>query len=191
MTNVSLYAISQLVESRQSFEDSVSIHYDEVVHNVSLRIGKSGDVGKEDIGALLFWKRLSARTRWVPKLMSLSDDHVRDVTRGVVSAARDTTFATADAATEARRLLSVLPGFMRGDALASAVIFAAAPERMAVYDQRAQEALEGLGFTLTARPGRYGRYIQLLEEIRGEVNEQLGLSWRARDVDVALYQLGA
>lgn len=55
-----------------------------------------------------------------------------------------------------------MPGLRTGDVLASAVLTAAAPTRMAVYDRRVQHALDTLGLTLTPAPGRYGRYLQLL-----------------------------
>jgi hypothetical protein len=85
--------------------------------------------------------------------------------------------------------LTPLPGLAHGDALASAVCFAAAPHRLAVYDKRADRGLSRVGLPLDRRPGRYGRYLQLLEQCRTELAER-GHSWSARQVDLALYQLG-
>jgi hypothetical protein len=48
-----------------------------------------------------------------------------------------------------RAALAPLPGFRTGDALASAVLTAAAPDRMAVYDWRAHTALHTLGVSPT------------------------------------------
>ncbi len=161
-----------------------------MLEQVARRIRESGSVGKLDIGALVFWKRLNASTKWVRRLMDTSDEEVRRITRDVVVAANDLTGTVSDAAAEARRLLSPLPGFARGDAVASAVIYAAAPDRMAVYDRRAQRGLERLGLILTTKPGRYGRYMELVETVRTAVTEQSGISWTARHVDLAFFQLG-
>ena len=61
---------------------------------------------------------------------------------------------------------------------------------MAVYDRRAHAGLVKLGLKLDNGPGRYKRYMGLLEECR---SEQLGegVWWTARQVDLALYWLGA
>lgn len=93
------------------------------------------------------------------------------------------------AASAGRRALAALPGFKNGDALASALLLAAAPERMAVYDRRAQSGLRTLGFALSAAPGRYARYMRLVEDLR-VIAKRHGHPWTARDVDVALYELG-
>lgn len=86
--------------------------------------------------------------------------------------------------------MAALPGFARGDALASALLLAAAPSRMAVYDRRAQAALAALGLQLSAAPGRYGRYMALVESLREELSAARAADWTARDVDLALFALG-
>ncbi|MEU0402067.1 hypothetical protein ABZ318_17875 [Streptomyces sp. NPDC006197] len=60
---------------------------------------------------------------------------------------------------------------------------------MAVYDSRAQRALETLGLTLTDDSGRYGRYMGLIDDllIRRKPSER---EWTARDVDIALFWIG-
>ncbi|MFF9322266.1 hypothetical protein ACF1BP_36055 [Streptomyces sp. NPDC014735] len=83
-----------------------------------------------------------------------------------------------------------LPGFRTGDALASAVLTASAPQRMAVYDRRVQHALDTLGLILTPAPGRYGRYMQLLDDLLRHSGAHAD-TWTARDVDTALYWTGA
>lgn len=67
------------------------------------------------------------------------------------------------AAAAGRSAISPLPGFESGDALAAALLLAAAPARMAVYDRRAQAGLEALGHALSPTRGRYSRYMELVE----------------------------
>lgn len=47
--------------------------YDEVLYEVVERVMRSGSIGKADIGALLFWKRLQANTPWVTRLHLVPD----------------------------------------------------------------------------------------------------------------------
>ena len=121
--------------------------------------------------------------------MALPDSHVRTVTERAVTAVRDTAVPRAEAARAGRGIIWELPGFRTGDALASAVLTAAAPTRMAVYDRRVQHALDTLGLTLTPAPGRYGRYLQLLDDLleHGAAHTD---GWTARDIDTALYWTG-
>ncbi|MFC9219266.1 hypothetical protein ACFT8W_00295 [Streptomyces hygroscopicus] len=178
-----------LIPARASYLADVSPHYDEVLHDVAQRTEHTRSLGKTDIAALVAWKRLSAQTRWMTELMSLPDTHVRAVTERAVAAVRDTTLTRSEAARTGRGIIWELPGFRTGDALASAILTAAAPQRMAVYDQRVQHALDSLGLTLTPTPGRYGRYLQLLEDLLhyGGVHAD---GWSARDIDTALYWTG-
>ena len=97
--------------------------------------------------------------------MSLPDLEVRTSTARAVAAVCDERVPTPAAAFQGRRLWSSLPGFTTGDALASAVPVAAAPHRMAVFDQRAHHGLELLGETLSSSPGRYGRCMQLIDDL--------------------------
>lgn len=173
--------------ARSSVDNRV---YDELLCEVADRVDQSGSIGKADIGALLFWKRLQANTPWAGRLQLLPDSRVRHVTAGAVLAVRDDTLDIAEAAGRGRAALSSLPGFVRGDALASALLLAAAPTRMAVYDRRAQRALGLLGLSLTAARGRYGRYMGMVEQIRDEVSTVAAGPWTARDVDLALFHLG-
>jgi hypothetical protein len=179
----------RLAAALEAFNAGRSSAYDEVLYEVADRIRASGSVGKADIGALLFWKRLRADTAWVRHLMVLEDREVRGITAEAVTAVHDVSMPIADAAARGRGALSPLPGFESGDALASAVLVAAAPERMAVYDRRAQSGLEALGLKLSRARGRYGRYMQLVEDIRRHASSR-DVAWSARDVDLALYQLG-
>lgn len=178
-----------LRESHATYASEVSPHYDEVLQEVSSRIRITASIGKTDIGALLFWKRLRANTPWVSKLMVMPDKDVRAVTEKAVSAVNSLDMTTPMAASVGRGALSPLPGFKSGDALASALLLAAAPERMAVYDRRAMAALKKLGLSLSTASGRYGRYMALVEDLRAVANSH-GHTWTARDVDIALYWLG-
>jgi hypothetical protein len=179
-----------LIPARAGYLDDVSAHYDEVLHEVTQRTEHTGSLGKTDIAALVVWKRLTAQTRWATDLMSLPDTHVRAVTERAVTAVRDTTLPRSEAARTGRSIIAELPGLRTGDALASAVLTAAAPQRMAVYDRRVQHALNTLGLTLTPAPGRYGRYLQLLDDLLSHRAARAG-GWSARDIDTALYQMGA
>uniref|UniRef100_A0AAU2UW22 Uncharacterized protein n=1 Tax=Streptomyces sp. NBC_00003 TaxID=2903608 RepID=A0AAU2UW22_9ACTN len=179
-----------LVPARAGYLAGVSPHYDEVFHDVAQRTEHAGSLGKTDIAALVVWKRLSAQTRWVSALMSLPDAQVRSVTERAVTAVRDTALPPGEAARTGRGIIWELPGFRTGDALASAILTAAAPQRMAVYDQRVQHALDTLGLTLTHTPGRYGRYLQLLDDLLRHGGTQAD-GWTARDIDTALHWTGA
>lgn len=178
-----------LIPARAGYLAAVSPHYDEVFHDVVQRTEHAGSLGKTDIAALVVWKRLSAQTRWVTELMSLPDTHVRAVTERAVTAVRDTALTPGEAARTGRGIIWELPGFRTGDALASAILTAAAPHRMAVYDRRVQHALDTLGLTLSPTPGRYGRYLQLLDDLLHHGGAPAD-GWTARDIDTALYWTG-
>ncbi|MFE0627945.1 hypothetical protein ACFW3D_13370 [Streptomyces sp. NPDC058864] len=180
---------STLSAAREAYRAAVPAAYDEVLTEVAERARDSGSLGKTDIAALVVWKRLQASTAWVVELMNLLDAEVRAVTAAAVHAVRDQDAPRGAAAREGRRALLPLPGCRHGDALASALLTAAAPDRMAVYDRRAQFGLERLGYQLTPAPGRYGRYMDLLDDLL--VRSGPGADgWTARDVDTALYWLG-
>ncbi|WP_220126160.1 hypothetical protein [Pseudarthrobacter sp. B4EP4b] len=121
--------------------------------------------------------------------MVLADTEVRGTTAHAVSAVNDAALEVASAAAERRKALSGLPGFVRGDALASALLTAAAPDRMAVYVRRAQTGLERLGLSLSAARGRYGRYMTIVVGLASEA-ERRGHPWSPREVDLALFALG-
>lgn len=167
-----------------------STSYDEVLQEISSRIDESGSIGKADIGALVFWKRLRADTTWAMRLHSEPERDVRRVTARAVTAVRDSTIEIPEAAKRGRTALSSLPGFRGGDALASALLVAAAPDRMAVYDTRAHRALTALDIELSSSRGRYSRYMKIMEGLAHEAEGQ-GLAWSPRDVDKALYWLSA
>lgn len=173
----------------EQYVRGASDFYDEVLNEVATRAEQTGSLGKADIGALVTWKRLNASTRWVTHLMDTPEAHVRQASARAREAALATQLSTEECARTARSALSPLPGFGTGDALASAVIHALAPNRMAVYDRRAQNGIELLGLSLTPKPGRYGRYMALVEELCAET-EDSNLELGPREVDLALFTLG-
>lgn len=109
-----------LREAHTRYMAEISPTYDAVLNEVAQRIQESGSTGKADIGALLFWKRPRADTPWVRNLRSMTDKDSRDSTKKAVSAVNDDLLAIPEAAGIGRAALSPLPGFERGDALASA-----------------------------------------------------------------------
>jgi hypothetical protein len=178
-----------LEAAHTAYERQRAVAYDEVLVEVTACIAATGSVGKSDIGALLLWKRLRADTRWARQLMSMAEAEVRALTARAVDAVCDTDLPVPEAARLGRRLLSSLPGCTTGDALASALLVAAAPDRMAIYDRRAQRGLELLGHSLSPSRGRYSRYMHLIGELL-DLAHQHNHPWIARDVDLALYWLG-
>ena len=137
---------------------------------------------------LSFWKRLRADTPWVTKLLQWPDAEVREVTgRAVVAARQGDVIKSAG---DAREMLRELPGFGQGTALASALLTAAAPGRLAVYDKHARSGLRKIELELTDEaPHFYARYMILIEQCRAE-GADVGNRWSARDVDLALWNLG-
>ncbi|MBB4761414.1 hypothetical protein ACFQFC_35210 [Amorphoplanes digitatis] len=167
----------------------VSSHYDETLHEVIERVASAGSLGKLDIGALYFWKRIP-QGKWAADLMVLPESTVRAITAKAVVAASDPTATIPNAGRAARAALRPLPGFKTGDALASAAIVAAAPDRMAVYDRRAHKGLKRLGLKLANGSDRYSRYMTLIEDLRAELNSHGFGTRTAREIDLALYWLG-
>lgn len=121
--------------------------------------------------------------------MNTSDQEVREATEAVYKFANNELLSVPDAARESRLALGSVPGFTTGDALASAVIVAAAPKRMAIYDRRAHKGLDLLNIKLTNSRGRYSRY---MNEVQGLIQlfADHGQRWNAREVDQALFTLG-
>ena len=137
---------------------------------------------------LSFWKRLRVDTPWVTKLLEWPEPDVRKVTGRTVAAARRGDIIKA--AGDAREMLRELPGFGQGTALASALLTAAAPTRLAVYDKRARSGLQMVELELAdGAPRFYSRYMTLIEQCRAE-GADVGDRWSGRDVDLALWILG-
>ncbi|MEU6950224.1 hypothetical protein ABZ957_34180 [Streptomyces sp. NPDC046316] len=176
----------RLAAAHQAYTDTVSPYYDETLQEVTRRACASGSIGKADIGALLMWKRLRADTPWASELMALADTEVRHATAAATTAARNTTLSLCAGAQAGRAALAHLPGFRTGDALASAILTAAAPHRMAIYDRRAHSGLHTLGITLSNAPGRYSRYIEAIDQLLTAAPAPIR-TWTPRDIDTTLY----
>ena len=122
------------------------------------------------------------------RLHLLPDAEVRAATRAARDAMQTETELPA-AASAGRRALGPLPGFANGDALASAVLVALDPSRMAIYDRRAHAGLTELGLHLDHRFGRYSRYMTQVGALVGALNSSDD-PWSVRDVDLSLFWVG-
>lgn len=178
-----------LADARQKCRAIMPKEYDETLRDVIARVAAASSLGKSDLGALLLWKRIRVGA-WANALLCMADEDVRDITGKAVVAARDTEVDVADAARHARRALIKLPGARIGDAFPSAIILAAAPDRMAIYDYHAHLGLWRIGLRLNEKPGLYARYMALVEQCRAEVREHRYGDWSAREVDLALFICG-
>lgn len=176
--------VDRLVAARDEYEDPASEHYDEVLNEVADRAASVGSLGKVEIGALVVWKRLRANTPWVMSLMGKPDAEVREITAAARTAALDPSLSVVEAAGQARNALKSLPGWRKR--LASAILTALAPDRMAVYDRRAYSALSLLFDGDVPRSYSYADYMKTVDDLR----QQVGRGWRNRDVDLALFTLG-
>lgn len=121
--------------------------------------------------------------------MNTPDQDVREATAKTFLAANDGRLDIHEAAKPARSALGSVPGFTTGDALASAVIVAATPTRMAIYDRRAHHGLSLLKIKLTNGSGRYSRYMQEVQNLIGLFMEH-DQTWTAREIDQALFTIG-
>lgn len=178
-----------LTDALGRYREAASPEYDETLHDVIGRVATAGCLSKTDLGALFFWKRIPTGA-WIEKLLCMSDAEVRRITAAAVTAARDQQLTVPQAARRARQALLDLPGAATGDPFASAVILAAAPDRMAIYDYRAHRGLWLVGLCLTDGSGLYYRYMKLVEQCRAEMLAHGHGYWTAREVDLALYTLG-
>ncbi len=173
------------VPARAGYPAGVSPHYNEVFHDIAQRTEHTGSLGTTDIAALAIWKRLSTQTRRATELMPLPDTHIRAVTERVVTAVRDHTVPRSEAARTGRGITWEQPGLRTGDTLASALLTATTPHRMAVHNRHAQHTLD----TPTPTPGRHGRYLHLLDNLLHHGAAPAD-DWTAHDNDTALYQTG-
>src|ERR1700757_4153381 len=133
----------------------------------------------------MLWKRLNLSTGWTRKLNNMPDRDVREITGAAFEIARDPTVIAPDAAEAARIVLLGLPGCRNGQAIASTILTAGAPNRMAVYDERALHGLDRLG--CPDPHGKYSSYMTIVHSLLDAVHREHDTAWRARDVDKALY----
>lgn len=165
--------------------------YDEVLREISERAEEHGSLGKADIGALVVWKRLNASTRWAKRLMLTPEREVRDVTRKAWEIVTDETRPIPEAGSTAREALRPIPGMGGTGAIASAVLVALSPQRMAVWDRRVSEQLRALERHPGA--GGYEAYLRTCLELADEMHtaSSTGQLFVPRDVDLALFHAAA
>lgn len=167
--------------------------YDETLDVVVERVQRAGYLTKADIGSLVLWKRISAQTRWARALGNTPDSGVRAKTAKAYELA-NADHPIPDAGQEARWALNSLPGMSSASegALASAVLVACAPTRMAVWDRRVKAGLEHPYVRLPVNRGEryYGRYLEAVVELQDAMTREAGEPIAPRDVDLALWQLG-
>lgn len=74
--------------------------------------------------------------------------------------------------------------------MASAVLLAMSPTRMAVWDRRVSTTLEAIGRRPKAGPGHYARYLEVAVDLAGALQEadDHQASVTPRQVDLVLYQ---
>jgi hypothetical protein len=180
--------VVKLIAAYKSYSNHADgFAYDEAFLEVQAAVERSGSLGKADIGALMLWKRLNLSTRWTRALNNMADRDVRKITNEAIELARDRLEPIPDAARQARQALVGLPGCRNGHAVASTILTAGAPTRMAVYDVRAVGALTDL--KCPSPEGSYGNYMETVVGLVEEINKT-GANWCPRDVDKALYMLG-
>lgn len=165
--------------------------YDEVLCEVAARADRAHCLSKADFGALVVWKRLRADTRWAKALMETPDSRVQEVTHEAWVLANDESLLIPEAGRAAQVELWQLPGCGGSGAVASAILVALSPGRMAVWDRRAREALSKYGREPTVGNGRYQRYLEIVVELAADVTERSGGShlFTPRDIDLSLYHL--
>lgn len=153
-----------------------------MLNEVADRAASVGSLGKVEIGALVVWKRLRANTPWVMSLMGKPDAEVREITAAARTAALDPSLSVVEAAGQARNALKSLPGCRGGgNAVASAMLTALAPDRMAVYDRRAYSALSLLFDGNVPRSYSYADYMKTVDDLRQQVGRGWGTAtWTSR-----------
>lgn len=177
-----------LLERAMASVRQLSSDYDDVLRQVSVRINTSGSVGKSDVAALAFWKRIRTE-KWAENFLILPEARVRAVTGQAVVAARGPDLIAA--ASTARELLRQLPGLRTGSAMSSAVLTAIRPSDLAVYDRNANKGLKCIELHLADdEPNHYAEYMCRIERCRAEARAERGHRWSAHEVDLALYALG-
>lgn len=163
--------------------------YDEVLREVSARVADQGSIGKTDIGALVVWKRISARTKWAKQLMNMPEADVRAATERVFAHANDESVRIPVAAGAARSALFGVPGMGGTGAFASTVLLAMSPTRMAVWDKRVATTLTAMDRKPKSGRGHYARYLEVVIDLAEAMQEATDRSNKVlpREVDLALY----
>lgn len=167
--------------------------YDETLRIVVNRAASEESLCKADIGSLVLWKRITAQARWSTDLGMCPDAKVRGATGDAWRLANNQSLSIPEAAQAARNALRDLPGLGGTGALASALLLACAPTRMAVWDRRVRFALEALGRRPTFGRDFFKRYLgaacSLVEEMQQQAGGDHGSGVTPRHVDLALYEI--
>lgn len=165
--------------------------YDEVLRDVSARVADQGSIGKADIGAMVVWKRSTATAPWSRRLMNTQDSEVRAVTARAYEIANDTSKSIPEAGDEARQLLTCVPGLGGGGAIASAVLLAMSPTRMAVWDRWANTSLTAIGREPQGPRQHYRNYLEIVVDLVDAMQESIDShTVIPREVDLALFHAG-
>lgn len=188
MSDVGRLLVDALTQHRLDAGDT----YDETLETVVERAAAQKSLTKADIGSLVLWKRISAQTKWAKRLGMFPDATVRDATGQAWLHANNTRVSIPEAAQAARDALRGVPGLRGGTgALASAVLLACAPERMAIWDRRVSAALDALGRRPQFGEGFFRRYMEIVCSLVEEMQPLLaGQQVTPRHVDLALYRIG-
>lgn len=189
---MTLDIVGDLLETWASVASTpAAVTYDEVLREVAARADRAHCLSKADLGALVVWKRLRADTRWAKSLMETPDSRVREVTHDAWASANDESLSIPRAGRAAQEKLWELPGCGGSGAVASAILVALSPERMAVWDRRVCNALRAYGREPTAGNGRYQRYLETVDELAADVTKRSDAShvFTPRDIDLSLYHL--
>lgn len=164
---------------------------DEALHTVSARAAAAKEIGKADIGALVLWKRVTANARWANQLMLTSDRRFEP--RPVLHINGPTTrlSISRNRVRPRERRCGTYRAWGTA-ALASAVLLALAPYRMAVWDRRVASRSRRWGCTQRRGVGGfYGRYLTTTLELAKAMDEASteGRCFLPRDVDLALFYI--
>lgn len=121
--------------------------------------------------------------------MNMPEAKVRDVTARAYALANDSSKFIPEAGDEARQELRSIPGLGGGGAIASAVLLAMSPSRMAVWDLRVNKSLRALGREPKGHRHRYRNYLEvvvdLADAMQGATEDDHAVI--PREVDLALY----
>jgi hypothetical protein len=135
--------------------------------------------------------RLHADTPRVPRLMTLKDTEVRDVTEGAGRPVNDDPLSVPDAASARPGCADAAAWLRDGGRTSVRSPAGSSTQAHGRVRQTCPSRIKDFGaYALSgARPGRYKRYMALVEGLR-LIAERNGHAWTARDVDVALYWRG-
>lgn len=178
--------------------------HDEVLNEVSQRVQQREYLTKADIGALAFWMHADTGSGWVPELHRYPDAYVQEVTSRAFVAVQDGDIpAAGQRGCEILRELSDLAPTEEARfslPLASAILLACAPHRMAIWNSRVEAALDspetGPGIQSPfGRDDQYAKYLEICEYVAAQLTQTSYARlhrklFTPRDADTALSQLG-